>query len=555
LFLNKRKQYNISIKLTLKANFCILIAAIIVTTFLLASCAIDAESRDDAAKLAGTGQPEISLSSFELIDINGGDIYPGEKLAAVIKVLNIGEEVAEDISLELSLPEILAPDGVREDKTNEEGSLKENADAAITISGSSAAVKNLGPGEEAVLEFPLMVAGQLAQDITDTLGLLINSGGAGELISKDVVFTVFGVAPYERDEIPIIGLHAIEDKIEIPIELSTFHFDVLCKTLKAFGFETITFTDLLNHVQFGRALPQKSVIITSDDGFADLYTNAFDILKKYDYVMTVFLVTDFIKETDGERVTNYFDSDRPVPMRPMLIWPEVKEMDQYGCEFLSHSANHIRLGLATDEEFKEELSKSKKDIEDHLGKPVLFFAWPYDNNDPQKLAFLEELGYVGAVRYWGGIENVSNINLKEIKRVGFNSYIAPESYATYLNLHSLSIKSRIEPGPVKAGKEFMLEYIIKNNDNVDLLITSIELELPDKISFERFDNNSNIKQYPGIKDGILMWVGDGYTVKAGDEINLNLRLLGGQAVADAIKFRISYYDVYIEAGDVQVNIE
>jgi len=156
LFLNKRKQYNISIKLTLKANFCILIAAIIVITFLLASCATDAESRDDAAKLAGTGQPEISLLSFELIDINGADIYPGEKLAAIIKVLNIGEEVAEDISLELSLPEILLPDGVREDKTNEEGSLKENADAAITISGSSAAVKNLGPGEEAVLEFPLI---------------------------------------------------------------------------------------------------------------------------------------------------------------------------------------------------------------------------------------------------------------------------------------------------------------------------------------------------------------------------------------------------------------
>jgi peptidoglycan/xylan/chitin deacetylase (PgdA/CDA1 family) len=555
VFLNKKMKYNIKSILTLTVNLCILLTAVLIITFILSSCATETQNQDNADKLAGVSQPEISVLSFELIDINGGDIYPGEKLAAVIKVLNSGEAAAENISLKLSLPEVLLPDGGSENTLTAEGSSSGNANAEITISGSTAVIKNLGSGETAVIELPLMVAGQLKQDITDTLGVIINRDGAGEVISKDAVFTVFGVAPYERDQIPIIGLHAIEEHIEIPIELSTFHFDVLCKTLKNFGFETITFTDLLNHVQFGRVLPEKSVIITSDDGFADLYSNALDVLKKYDYKMTVFIVTDFIKETDSERVTNYFDSDRPVPMRPMLIWPEVKEMDEYGCEFLSHSANHIRLGLATDDEFKEELSKSKKAIEDHLKKPVLFFAWPYDNNDPQKLSLLDGLGYIGAVRYWGGMENISTMDLKVIKRVEFNSLIAPESYATYLNLHSILIESKMEAGPVKAGREFILEYKIKNNDDMDLLITSIELELPQSVSLEGLEKNGNISQYPGVKDGIYMWVSDGYPVKAEDEINLRLRLLSSQAGTDTIKFRISAYNGYIEAEDVQINID
>jgi peptidoglycan/xylan/chitin deacetylase (PgdA/CDA1 family) len=153
--------------------------------------------------------------------------------------------------------------------------------------------------------------------------------------------------------------------------------------MQDFGFETITFAELLDHIDYGRTLPPKSVIITSDDGFASIYENAFPILKKYGYTMTVFLVTDFVKDSDAERVANYFDEDRGVPMRPLLIWPEIEEMDAYGIEFLSHSASHIRLGLASDEEFMDELTRSKEAIESRLAKPVVLFAWPYDNNSPE----------------------------------------------------------------------------------------------------------------------------------------------------------------------------
>lgn len=518
-----------------KCLFFILLFFIIIFSALtggLTACSTLMNQNTGSSNEIITENPQLLNTNIQLNDLNNGDIYPGDSLEAVITIKNTGDSDAGKITVEINFPSILTPENPVE----------------------TFKIDSIKKGEEKVYKIPFKVIGQLEKDTNGFLNLTINKGTGKEYESDSLIFAVFGVAPYKRGEIPIIGLHAIEDKIEIPIELSTYNFDILCKCLKQFGFETITFTDLLNHIDYGRVLPEKSVIITSDDGFADLYENAFPVLKKYDYKMTVFLVTDFVKDSDAERVTNYFDENRGVPMRPLLIWPEVKEMDEYGCEFLSHSANHIHLGLASEEEFTEELIKSKEDIESHLGKSMVFFAWPYDNNDPKKLNLLSELDYRGAVRYWGGIENMNSIDLKDIKRVEFNSLVSPDTYATYLILHSISIEGKIKDKQLKKDDEFILEYTIRNSDKTDLKISSFELELPDNIGLEALEKGSYLSQYPGLKDKILMWVGDNYEIKAGSEINIKLRLISKNAGASTVKFRITAYGGYINSEDIELEI-
>lgn len=517
---------------------CALLFALAVPGILLASCAgIKNNTAADHKNSSGSGTDGITVFSgtaCELVDLNGGDIYPGDELKLVIKVVNKGDTAIRDLTVEVTLPELL---------------MYKNGGAG------KYSIEFIEPETEKLIEIPLKVSEPLKEDMEGAAYVTLNSKETGQFKSKTANFTVFGVAPYERGFLPIIGLHAIEDEIEIPIELSSDNFDILCGTLKKFGYETITFGDFLDHIDHGRVLPEKSVIITSDDGFADLYDNAFPILKKYGYRMTVFLVTDFVKESDTERVTNYFDSDRKVPMRPLLIWPEVAEMAAYGCEFLSHSANHLHLGLATDEEFKEELSKSKHDIDSHLGTDILFFAWPYDNNDPEKLKLLDGLGYRGAVRYWGGIENTGTINLKEIKRVEFNSLVSPQMYATYLGLHSITVTGIVEEEEIKNGQDFFIDYNIKNNDNFDLEISSVELELPDSMVLEGPEEGSFIMQYPGYADDKYMWVSDDYIVGAGRDVNLKLKFSAKKTGAATVRFRITAYGGYIEAEDITLNIE
>jgi len=473
----------------------------------------------------------LSSSTLELTDLNGGDIYPGDFIKVEAHIINNGEAKENNIEVKLILSDYF--------KTDDTGSWQ---------------IGSLNAGGEEFLITNIEVKEDITSDVDAWCKLQIASDEIKPFTISQYNISIYGAKQFNRHYIPIIGLHAVEDDIEIPIELYTSYFDSLCSTLKDFGFETITFIDLLSYLDSGTALPEKPVIITSDDGYQDIYTNAFPILKKYDFKMTVFLITGFIGNSDSDRKVNYFDSDRHVPMRPILTWPEILEMYEYGCEFQSHSVNHIRLGIASDEEFIYELAQSKRDIESHLGNQVLFFAWPYGNYSPDKLSLIPEVGYRGAVRHAGGIEDVRTINLNDIKRVEFNSYIPPQNYAGYLELFDVVIKNAVEQSIKETGEEFDLTYIIKNNDEKSIYISSLELELPDSIEFVGIGPGGYINQLPGPSEGIYMWVSDDYAISGKSEINLivNLRpLTPGKSV---IKFRITTNNVYIEGDNVEIEV-
>ncbi len=478
--------------------------------------------------------PSFSNSNIKLIDSNGGDTYPGEIVDVNISVANSGAIEAKNVKVDLVLSDLFI----------------------LNKGETSWNIGALDVGEKVTFNTSLKVTDNIPEDSLASCRLKISSDEMESFVSSDYNIMVYGVRLFEGNYIPIIGLHAIEDHIKIAIELHTGHFEKLCKVLKEYGYETITFTDLLNYLDYGKALPERPVIITSDDGFQDNYINAFPILQKYGYKMTVFLVTGAIRDSEADRKTNGYFNKRTNVIRPILTWPEIIEMSEYGCEFMSHSVNHIRLGLASDEEFLYELIQSKKDIESHLGNEVLFFAWPYDNHSDEKLHLIPQAGYRGAVRYWGGIEDIRTINLHNIRRVEFNSYIPPNQYVNYLKLdRSITIEYIIDEYNKKINEEFAIEYIIKNSNKESIKITSLELELPDNIELVEVDTDGYVNQYPGISEGIYMWVSDSYIIEGEDEINLIARLRGVKHEKSLIKFRATYHESYIDCDDIKIEIK
>jgi peptidoglycan/xylan/chitin deacetylase (PgdA/CDA1 family) len=525
-------------------NLIYITVSLIIILFIFAGCSlagrIIGKTGSDRSESAEKQLPSFSGSNIEFIDVNGGDTYPGEDLMVNINIVNSGEAEAKNVKVNLITDDFFISD-------NEE---------------TCRVIDSLEAGGKIDFKTGLTLIDDITEDTQVSCRLEISSGEADYFIGADYSIMVYGVRPFEGNFIPIIGLHAIEDHIEEPIELHTGHFDELCRILKEYDYETITFTDLLNYVDFGRALPERPVIITSDDGFQDIYTNAFPILKKYGYKMTVFLVTGAVGDTEDERKMNTYFNKRTSAVRPILIWPEIEEMHEYGCEFLSHTVNHVRLGLASDEEFLYELKQSKEDIESRLGNEVLFYAWPYDNNSPSKWHLIPEAGYRGAVRYGTGIEDMRTINLFDIKRVEFNSYIPPHQYAGYLNLdRSIEIEYKVDSEYAAdkyiagAGEIFTVEYIIKNTGEENAKISSLELELPDNIELKEVDAKGSVNQYPGISEGIFMWVRDSYVIPGGDEINLILELRGIEAGESIIKFRITCRDNYINSDNIEMEIK
>lgn len=108
------------------------------------------------------------------------------------------------------------------------------------------------------------------------------------------------------------------------------------------------------------------VVITFDDGFLDFYTEAFPILQRFDYSATMYLPTAFIADS-----TTLFNG------RPCLTWSNVRELQDYGMEFGSHTVTHPQLRSVSRSDIHKELADSKKTIEDKTGRAAESFAYPY----------------------------------------------------------------------------------------------------------------------------------------------------------------------------------
>jgi peptidoglycan/xylan/chitin deacetylase (PgdA/CDA1 family) len=90
---------------------------------------------------------------------------------------------------------------------------------------------------------------------------------------------------------------------------------------------------------------------------------------------------------------------------PNLTWDEVRQMANMGFDIGSHTVTHPNLGVVDLERAKEEIVQSKRILEEEIGKPVRWFAYPFGGPHhlrPEYLPLIKEAGYEGTVSGYGG---------------------------------------------------------------------------------------------------------------------------------------------------------
>lgn len=151
--------------------------------------------------------------------------------------------------------------------------------------------------------------------------------------------------------------------------------------LKQQNFSVVTLDEIKQYLKGTRSLPPRSVAITFDDGYADVYTNAFPVLKANGFPATIFIIANRLKE----------------PGEDFLTAAQIKEMLQANIHPGSHTVTHPRLTRLTIYEQVREIYDSKKIIEELLECQVNWFSYPYGNFDAQTVRLVREAGYSGAV--------------------------------------------------------------------------------------------------------------------------------------------------------------
>ena len=182
--------------------------------------------------------------------------------------------------------------------------------------------------------------------------------------------------------IPVLMYHEIADVTATPSKLAVAPevFADQVAYLSDAGFTALTAGELAGILEDGRGqLPERPVVLTFDDGYGDFYDHALPLLKQHEMTGTVFATTGWIG-LDGKA-------------KRMLNWREIDEVIQYGVEIGAHTIKHPQLDQLTGRQLREELSVSKKLLEDKLGQAVPGLAYPFGYSNARVREMARELGY------------------------------------------------------------------------------------------------------------------------------------------------------------------
>jgi peptidoglycan/xylan/chitin deacetylase (PgdA/CDA1 family) len=208
------------------------------------------------------------------------------------------------------------------------------------------------------------------------------------------------------------------DSYRLDLSVTPEKLDAQMAWLAANGYTSITLHDLLYHLALGWPLPEKPILITFDDGYADAYQNAFPILQKYGFIGTFFVITDRVTYGDPNYAT----------------WEQLIEMHNAGMDIQSHSRTHPDLRGLSEEQLLWQILGSKEAIEARLGKQVRFFCYPAGRYDADTIRAVKDHGYWAAVTTQYGATNTTE-DLFTLKRIRIRRTDSLAGFIAKVTLH------------------------------------------------------------------------------------------------------------------------
>lgn len=201
--------------------------------------------------------------------------------------------------------------------------------------------------------------------------------------------------------VPIIMYHSLlkDTSLQNDYTISPTLFEEDLKYLKNNNYTSITVEDLIDYVYNDKALPEKCIMLTFDDGYYNNYYYAFPLLKKYEYkavISPIASMTEFYTQ-HNEVSVNYGH----------ISVDNIKEMVQSGfVEIQNHSYDMHRLkprigvNKKSGEAFESYKSNVENDImtaqnylKDNAGISPQCFVYPFGAKCEDTEKIIEELGF------------------------------------------------------------------------------------------------------------------------------------------------------------------
>jgi peptidoglycan/xylan/chitin deacetylase (PgdA/CDA1 family) len=172
----------------------------------------------------------------------------------------------------------------------------------------------------------------------------------------------------------------------------------------AAGWQIISDESLMRGLDDLDTLPDRAAVLTFDDGYRSMVSEALPVLRQYDVPGILFVPTDYIGGT------NTFEPEGWAPREPICNWDDLRALMRAGVAVQSHGARHARWSDLTRSEKEHDAAHAKLCLESRLTAPVELFSFPYGDSggDPGETEWiLRETGYRAACLYDGNVNVIT----------------------------------------------------------------------------------------------------------------------------------------------------
>lgn len=207
-------------------------------------------------------------------------------------------------------------------------------------------------------------------------------------------------------KVPILTYHNFDPTVPGSMTISTQKFEAQLKWLKENGYTVIPLKELVKYLNGETSsIPEKSVVITADDGRKSVYTYMAPIVKQYNVPVTLFVYPSAISNASYA-----------------MTWDQLRELQKTGLfDIQSHTYWHPnfkqekrRLSQAEYEKLvNTQLAKSKQVLEQKLNTEITLLAWPYGIYDAGLEQDAKKAGYVMAFTIDGRAANKSENDMTQ----------------------------------------------------------------------------------------------------------------------------------------------
>nr|WP_240956149.1 polysaccharide deacetylase family protein [Wenzhouxiangella sp. XN79A] len=220
------------------------------------------------------------------------------------------------------------------------------------------------------------------------LGLALLPGPVGSLSGRSPPVPA-------ADHAVILLYHHVADDTPAATSVRPDRFAEHLAWLADNGYRVLALDDLLERLQAGSPVPDRSVAITFDDAWVSVHDVAAPMLAERGWPFTVFVNTGAVDAGQG----------------PVMTWDQLRALAPLGGAIGSHSASHDHLparraGESPDawrSRIDADLARALARIEQEIGQASRAFAYPYGEDSAALAERVAQVHAFGLVQRSGAV--------------------------------------------------------------------------------------------------------------------------------------------------------